>query len=401
MAPSPGACSTGCSRSRGSAIDGISGTSAGAMNAAVHGRRPRRRRRRGRARGARRPSGAASPTPPRFSPLQRSPLDMLLGRWTLDYSPAYVAIDLMSRLFSPYDLDSGGPIRWRDMLAESIDFSASPRRRSSSSSPRPTCAPDAAARVPQCRAVTPDVLLASACLPTMFQAVEIDGEAYWDGGYSGNPTMTPLVSECVVGRHDSGRRSTRSSGRACRAAREILNRLNEVSFNAVLLKELRMMALLRQVATPATARARTGPRMRIHLHRERHAWPSSAPRPSSTPNGPSSTMLRDEGRRAARGVPRRARRGPRPALDARHRRAAGRRLSHGPARHPARPRRSWSGSPTAAGACCCWRRPPHSSRPHSPASRCWRTGRRPSWAARRSSSRSSSRCSCSARCSAS
>ena len=45
-------------------------------------------------------------------------------------------------------------------------------------------------------AVTPDVLLASACLPTMFQAVEIDGESYSDGGYSGNPTITPLIREC-------------------------------------------------------------------------------------------------------------------------------------------------------------------------------------------------------------
>ena len=44
--------------------------------------------------------------------------------------------------------------------------------------------------------ITPDVLLASACLPTLFQAVEIDGEHYWDGGYSGNPTITPLVREC-------------------------------------------------------------------------------------------------------------------------------------------------------------------------------------------------------------
>ena len=41
-----------------------------------------------------------------------------------------------------------------------------------------------------------DVLLASACLPTMFQAIEIDGDPYWDGGYSGNPTITPLVREC-------------------------------------------------------------------------------------------------------------------------------------------------------------------------------------------------------------
>jgi NTE family protein len=45
-------------------------------------------------------------------------------------------------------------------------------------------------------AVTPDVLLASACLPTMFQAIEIDGEPYWDGGYSDSPTISPLVREC-------------------------------------------------------------------------------------------------------------------------------------------------------------------------------------------------------------
>ena len=78
------------------------------------------------------------------------------------------------------------------------------------------CAP-AAPRVFRNAELTPDVLLASACLPTMFQAVEIDGEPYWDGGYSGNPTMTPLVREARLGRHHPGRRSTRSSARARRA----------------------------------------------------------------------------------------------------------------------------------------------------------------------------------------
>jgi NTE family protein len=91
--------------------------------------------------------------------------------------------------------------------------------------------------------ITSRVLLASACLPTLFQAVEIDGEAYWDGGYSGNPTITPLVRECrsqdtiIVPINPVECPGTP-------AAREILNRLNEVSFNAVLLKELRMIALL-------------------------------------------------------------------------------------------------------------------------------------------------------------
>ena len=137
-------------------------------------------------------------------------------------------------------------------------------RRSSCSSPRPTCAPGAA-RVFRNAEITPDVLLASACLPTMFQAVEIDGEAYWDGGYSGNPTITPLVRECEVARHDPrADQSGRAAGHAAHRRREILNRLNEVSFNAVLLKELRMIALLRQAADPGDGEGARWAGMRIH-----------------------------------------------------------------------------------------------------------------------------------------
>ena len=108
--------------------------------------------------------------------------------------------------------------------------------------------------------ITPEVLIASACLPTMFQAIEIDGETYWDGGYSGNPTITPLVRECdsqdtiIVPINPVERTGTP------RVASEILNRLNEVAFNAVLLKELRMIALLRHVANPKDQEARNGPR---------------------------------------------------------------------------------------------------------------------------------------------
>jgi NTE family protein len=110
-------------------------------------------------------------------------------------------------------------------------------------------------------------LLASACLPTLFQAVDIDGEPYWDGGYSGNPTITPLIRECrsqdtiLIPINPVERSGTP------RSARDILNRLNEVSFNAVLLKELRMIALLRQVADPGNTEGAMWARMRIHLVR--------------------------------------------------------------------------------------------------------------------------------------
>ncbi len=214
-------------------VEAISGTSAGAMNAAVladgfaHGG----------AEGALCRAGALLAarvaTPRRFSPLRRSPLDVLLGRWTLDHSPVFVAMDLMSRLFSPYDLESGGPNPLRDILAECVDFRATHRRRRSScSSPRRMSTPAEAV----CSATTkspPDVLLASACLPTMFQAVEIEGEPYWDGGYSGNPTITPAGARHAI-RDDTILIQINPVERpgVPRTARDILNRLNEISFNA-------------------------------------------------------------------------------------------------------------------------------------------------------------------------
>ena len=80
--------------------------------------------------------------------------------------------------------------------------------------------------------ITPDVLLASACLPTMFQAVEIDGEAYWDGGYAGNPDDHAAGARERRAGHDPGPDQSARAPGTPRTAREILNRLNEVSFNA-------------------------------------------------------------------------------------------------------------------------------------------------------------------------
>jgi NTE family protein len=241
---------------------GISGTSAGAMNGAVladgHAA--------GGAEGARaaleafwrRVSAAAQ-----FSPLRRTPLDVLLGRWTLDYSPAFVAMDLASRLFSPYDLNPGGSNPLSEILGESVDFerlARAPIRVFVTATDVRT----GRGRVFSNSEITPDVLLASACLPTLFQAVEIDGGAYWDGGYSGNPTITPLVRECDAKDIILVQINPVERAGTPRTAREILNRLNEVSFNSVLLKELRMIALLRQVADPGQCEGALWAGMRIH-----------------------------------------------------------------------------------------------------------------------------------------
>ena len=111
---------------------------------------------------------------------------------------------------------------------------------------------------------TPDVLLASACLPALFQAIEIDGEAYWDGGFAGNPTITPLIRECAA--HDTILVQVNPVERhgTPRTAQEIANRVNEVSFNATLLKELRMIAVLRQVSDTGNSESARWTKMRMH-----------------------------------------------------------------------------------------------------------------------------------------
>ena len=147
-------------------IEGISGTSAGAMNAAVlisgHAA--------GGADGAkvsleqfwRRVSDAAL-----LSPFRRTPLDIMLGRWTLDTSPMFLTLDLMARILSPYDLNPRGANPLRDILADCIDF-----RRVAKAPMKlfvtATNVHTGRGHVFRNVELTPEVLLASACLPTMF-----------------------------------------------------------------------------------------------------------------------------------------------------------------------------------------------------------------------------------------
>lgn len=226
-------------------IDSITGTSAGAMNAAVaaHGFME------GGPGGVKRAlerfwrsvSDAA-----RFSPIQRTPLDRATGNWSLDRSPGYWFFDVFSRLFSPYEVNPGNFNPLREILEASVDFERlkdCPIKLFVNATNVRTGLP----RVFRNGEVTADVVLASACLPLLHQAIEIDGDAYWDGGFSGNPLLTPLI-------HDRKARDivlvqvnpVERPG-VPKTAREILNRMNEISFNSSLKKELRALAMFQQL----------------------------------------------------------------------------------------------------------------------------------------------------------
>lgn len=277
-------------------LDGISGTSAGAMNAAalVSGHAA------GGAEGARESldkfwRGVADAA--KYSPFKRGWIDMITGTWSLENSPAFMAAELATRLWSPYDLNPRGMNPLRGILAELIDFdrlAASPIKLFVTA----TNVRTGRGRVFRNAEMTPEVLMASACLPTMFHAVEIDGDPYWDGGYSGNPTMTPLIRECQASDTILVQINPIERAGVPRSASEINDRLNELSFNSPLLKELRMIALLRQVADPGKGEGAAWARMRIH----RVATDAMLELGASSKmisEWPFLCKLRDEGRRSA------------------------------------------------------------------------------------------------------
>jgi NTE family protein len=279
-------------------IEAISGTSAGAMNAAVLVSGYIK----GGAQGAREALDtywervAASA---RYSPIQRSLFDRLMNRWSLDTSPGYVMMDLMSRLVSPYSLNPFGYNPIRSILEDCIDFGhlkEAPIKLFITA----TNVHTGRGRVFRNKEITPEVLLASACLPTMFQAIEIEGQPYWDGGYAGNPTISPLVRESEAYDVILVQINPRERLDTPRSAGDILDRLNEISFNAPLMKELRMIALLRQAADPGTGEGYRWARMRTHRILTDKLVEFGA---SSKLNAEGSFLrvLKDEGRKAAEG----------------------------------------------------------------------------------------------------
>ncbi len=227
-------------------IEGVSGTSAGAMNAVVLADGLEA----GGAEGARAAlerfwkavSDAAV-----SSPIQRDLWSRINGDWGLENSPSYVFFDHLSRVFSPYELNPLNLNPLRDLAADIIDFDRVNRCTAIKVFVTATNVRSGRPRVFRQPELSVDAVMASAALPFMFQAVEIDGEAYWDGGFMGNPALFPLVDECDARDLVLVQINPFERPDVPRSAREIINRLNEITFNASLLKELRAIMLLRDL----------------------------------------------------------------------------------------------------------------------------------------------------------
>lgn len=279
-------------------FDGVSATSAGAMNAALLAF--------GLAEGGREGAKQALAGFWRkvantaiFSPLQPSPIDRFLHNHSMEMSPVFMMFDIMTRLYSPYELNPFNHNPLRKTLEDSVDFeklrAESPVKLFLSA----TNVRSGKVRVFNTAEITADAVLASACLPFMFQSVEIEGEPYWDGGYMGNPALFPLIYHCdsrdivVVHINPIMRSETPKT------ARDILNRINEISFNSSLMREMRAISFVTKLIEDGTIADGKMKRMLVHSIDDEDFMRKLGVSSKLNPDWEFLTHLRDVGRDSA------------------------------------------------------------------------------------------------------
>jgi NTE family protein len=219
-------------------IEGVVGTSAGAMNAAVLSYGLTIGGNAG-ARAKLREFWTKVGEVARYSPLQPSLLDRAAGPGNMDHSPLWFMFDAMTRFWSPYQFNPLNNHPLRDVLMEVVDFD---RLRRESKVRLFTCAANVKSgriRVFECHEMCIEAVLASACLPFMFQAVEVDGEHYWDGGYMGNPPIFPLIYNCASRDVLLVMINPIVVDEVPKTAQAIFDRINTLSFNSSLMREMR------------------------------------------------------------------------------------------------------------------------------------------------------------------
>ncbi|MGA2291415.1 MAG: patatin-like phospholipase family protein [Bradyrhizobium sp.] len=281
------------------AFEGLSATSAGAMNAAafayglaVGGREGARKALTGYWKGV---SDAA-----KLGPLQPNFIDRMLGDHKLAWSPVFSLIGFVTRVLSPYEFNPADYNPLRDVVEQSIDFEVLKR---------PDCpvklflsgtnVRTGKVKIFAGKEISVSAVMASACLPTMFHAVEIDGEAYWDGGYMGNPALFPLIYNCkstdilIVHINPLFRKELP------RAAVDILNRINEISFNSSLMREMRAVSFVSRLVKQNRIVGEELPHVRIHSIADDEFMGALSSTSKYNADWEFLTYLRDQGRKCA------------------------------------------------------------------------------------------------------
>jgi NTE family protein len=285
------------------AVEGISGTSAGAVNAVMVAD--------GLARGGREEAQKrladfwrAVSSNGNLPSLQRNVMERLLSFTPLEGTPVQAWFDTLSRYFSPYDVNPLNINPLKDLIERFVDFETLRTCQDLQIFISATNVQTGRVRIFSREKLSADAVMASACLPLLFRAVEIDGVPYWDGGYLGNPVIFPFFGTTstedvlVVQINPLVRQATPMS------SSEIMNRINEITFNSSLIGEYRAIDFVARLIDQGKLPRGIGPGQyrRINVHRivlDRSGTRMDASSKLST-DYDFFEMLRVSGRRAAR-----------------------------------------------------------------------------------------------------
>jgi NTE family protein len=175
----------------------------------------------------------------------------------------------MARMLSPSDLNPLNINPLKELIERFVDFEAIRRDHRLELFISATNVQTGELRVFTRPEITPEVVMASAALPLLFRAVEIDGVPYWDGGYSGNPVVVPFLRATATEDVLIVQIIPRERRKVPTRTREIVNRVNEIGFNASLLSELRGVAFVNRLIDEGRLPRglRRGEFRRLRLHR--------------------------------------------------------------------------------------------------------------------------------------
>lgn len=224
-------------------FDSVSATSAGAMNAAVLAHGLSTGGNEGARAALRKFWEMISAAGDIYSPLKLTPMEYLLGV-KMENCMSYFFLDLMTKMFSPYQLNPYNFNPLRDVLEKSVDFEKIKSSKKIKVFISASNVKTGKIKVFENKDLSLDVVMASACLPFMFQAVKVDEDYFWDGGYMGNPAIFPLIynSDCqdilIIHINPIYRDNVPET------AVDILNRMNEISFNSSLMREMRAISFV-------------------------------------------------------------------------------------------------------------------------------------------------------------
>jgi NTE family protein len=190
-------------------------------------------------------------------------LDQMNPRFGLEHSPGYVMVDIISRFMSPYQLNPLDINPMRDLLNEVVNFDRVRSQNVVKLFLSATNVRTGKVAVFVNKEITADHVLASACLPFMMRAPEIDGEHYWDGGFMGNPAIFPVIYGCEARDILLVHLTPTERAELPTNSRSILNRMQEISFNSSLMREMRAVAFVTKMIDEG--KLIDGKRMYIHL----------------------------------------------------------------------------------------------------------------------------------------